>query len=312
MKMVQYGGSGNMGKWKKLLCCYLVMIFVLHPSLGAAAVELESTDVEQFLDTLIREKLDEFQIPNLTVSVVSGGEVIFARGYGHADIETKKPVDPEKTLFRIGSTSKLFTWTSVMQLVEQGKIDLDADINEYLDFEIPQTLEYKRGNNTTGPITMRHLMSHTPGFEDYMSDVFSLSEDHLVPLSQYVREQRPKRVFTPGEVPAYSNYGTSLAGYIVEVVSGIPFADYVEQNIYQPLGMENSTFRQPLPSQLADQISKPYRYVNGEFLEAEFEYVSEPAGSMSSTGLDMAKFMFAYLQEGQHEGARILEEESLK
>lgn len=305
-----------MEKCKRLFCCFLVLTFVLHPSLGqivpsAATVKLDSTDAEQFLDTIIREKIDEFQIPNLTVSVVSGGEVIFAKGYGYADYETKTPVDPEKTLFRIGSTSKLFTWTAVMQLVEQGKLDLDTDINEYLDFEIPNTLEYKRGNNQTEPITIRHLMSHTPGFEDYMSDVFSISEDHLVPLGQYVREQRPKMVFTPGEVPAYSNYGTSLAGYIVEVVSGIPFADYVEQNIYQPLGMEYSTFRQPLPSHLADQIAKPYRRVNGEFLEAEFEYVSEPAGSMSSTGLDMVKFMFAYLQGGQHEGARILEEETI-
>ncbi|MBM4762577.1 serine hydrolase [Bacillus sp. B15-48] len=306
-----------MGRLRSLLCCFLIVSFVLQPSMdtklsSVSAAELDAIDVEEFFDTVIAEKMEEVNIPNLTVSVVSEGEVIFAKGYGYADYETRTPVDPETTLFRIGSSSKVFTWTAVMQLVEEGKLDLDTDINEYLDFEIPNTLEYKRGNPQTEPITIRHLISHTPGFEDYMSDVFSLSEDSLIPLSQAVREQRPKRVFAPGEVTSYSNYGTTLAGYIVEVVSGVPFAQYVEEHIYKPLGMENSMFRQPIPSKLADQMSTPYRYVNGEYLKAKFEFVSEPAGSMSSSALDMAKFMLAYLQGGHYEGASILKEETVQ
>ncbi|MDE5414258.1 serine hydrolase domain-containing protein [Alkalihalobacterium chitinilyticum] len=306
-----------MGRLRRLLCCFLIVSFLLHPSMNmklaaASAVKLDTTDVEEFLDTVIARQMEEFHIPNMTVSVVSGGEVIFAKGYGYADNETKMPVDPEKTLFRIGSTSKLFTWTAVMQLVEEGKLDLDTDINEYLDFEIPNTLEYHRGDSQTAPITIRHLMSHTPGFEDYMTDVFSISDDSLMPLSQYVREHRPKRVFAPGEVTAYSNYGTNLAGYIVEFVSGVPFAQYIEENIYNQLEMENSTFSQPLPTRLADQVSIPSRYVNGEFLRAEVEFFSEPAGSMYSSAIDMAKFMLAYLQGGHYEGEIILKEDTIQ
>lgn len=304
-----------MNRLRDLLCCVLVMSLLLLPGVGmkvasASAVTLDATDVEMYLDTIIGEKMDEYTIPNMTVSVVYGGEVILSKGYGYADYSRRKPVDPE-TLFRIGSTSKLFTWTAVMQLVEQGKLDLDTDVNEYLDFEIPNRLELNRGQEVE-PITIRHLMSHTPGFEDYMSEVFTLSEVDLLPLDQYVRKQKPARVFAPGEVSAYSNYGVSLAGYIVEVVSGRPFAQYVEENIYRPLGMTNSTFRQPVPAELAENLSRAYRYVDGEFLEAGFEFFSEPAGSMSSSAMDMAKFMLAYLQGGQLEEGRILEEETVR
>jgi CubicO group peptidase (beta-lactamase class C family) len=194
-----------------------------------------------------------------------------------------------------------------MQLVEQGMLDLDTDINEYLDFEIPNRLEYKQRNVPAEPITIRHLMTHTPGFEDYMTEVFSISEESVVPLAQYVRESRPARVFAPGEVTAYSNYGATLAGYIVEVVSGTPFAQYIEENIYRPLGMNHSTFRQPIPEDLPGNMAKPYRFVDGTFMEASFEFMSEPAGSMSSSALDMARFMLAYLEEGQLDTGRVLQ-----
>ncbi len=297
-----------------LLLCFALVLFpgmCIKPAF-ATTPKLNASDVELFLDTIIVQQMEKHNIPNLTVSIVYGGEILVAKGFGYADYEAKIPVDPEQTLFRIGSTSKLFTWTAVMQLVEQGKLDLDKDINQYLDFEIPDRLETRRGQSKLEPITIRHLMSHTPGFEDYMSDVFSISEDSLIPLAQQVRENRPARVFPPGEVTAYSNYGTSLAGYIVELMSGVPFAQYIEENIFTPLGMTNSTFRQPPPRGLADNMSKPYRYVNGVFREAKFEFLSEPAGSMSSSALDMAKFMLAYLQGGQYKEARILEEETVQ
>ncbi|MCC5908920.1 MAG: serine hydrolase [Clostridiaceae bacterium] len=194
-----------------------------------------------------------------------------------------------------------------MQLVEEGKLDLDVDVNEYLDFEIPSQLEYGSKRQELRPITIRHLMTHT----DRMSQIFTLQEEELLPLYQYIRQHRPARVFSPGEVTAYSNYGTTLAGYIVEVVSGIPFAQYVKENIYRPLQMKNSSFRQPLPENLANNMSKPYRYVDGEFREEKFEFMSESAGSMSSSASDMANFMLAYLQSGQLNGESILMEETV-
>ncbi|WP_408956604.1 serine hydrolase domain-containing protein [Natroniella sp. ANB-PHB2] len=144
-----------------------------------------------------------------------------------------------------------------------------------------------------------------------ISQMFILQEGELPPLYQHVRENRLARIFPPGEVTAYSNYGTSLAGYIVEVVSGVPFAEYIEENIYRPLGMKNSSFRQPLPENLATNISKPYRYVDGEFQEGKFEFMSKPAGSMSTTASDMAKFMLAYLQGGQLNGESMLMKETV-
>ena len=278
----------------------------------AAAAPLNAAELEEFMDSVVQRQMEQFNIANATVSVVAGGEVLLVKGYGYGDLEQKTPVDGDKTLFRIGSTAKLFTWTAVMQLVEQGKLDLDTDINEYLDFEIPARLLHKRGQTDPGPITLRHLMTHTPGFEAYMSDIFFLAEEGLLPLEQHIRTNMPARVFPPGQVIAYSNYGVSLAGYIVERVSGIPFAQYVEENIYEPLGMSYSTFRQPLPGHLKDHLARAYRYVDGEFREGKFEYMSEPAGSMSSTAGDMARFMLAHLQGGQLGGARILQEETVR
>ncbi len=136
-----------------------VLTFTLLVSRTLFAQPGSREDLEAFLDGVLAAEMRSHSIASATVSVVKDGELFFAKGYGYADRESRRPVDPERTLFRPGSISKLFTWTAVMQLVEQGKIDLDADVNEYLtDFRIPDTFPE--------PITMEHLMTHTPGFED--------------------------------------------------------------------------------------------------------------------------------------------------
>ncbi len=275
-----------------------------NPGLGAA-------EVEEFLDIIIQEQMKELNIPNLTVSVVSGEEIIFEKGFGYADIEAQIPVDPGRTLFRIGSASKIFTWIAVMQLYERGYLDLDADINEYLDFKIPDQVKFGGRNSGNEPITIKHLMTHTPGFEAYSTNMFFLSGEKLDPLEVFVRERMPARVFPPGKVSAYSNYGSSLAGYIVEKVSGLPFARYIEENIYEPLGMRSSSFRQPLPKELDANVASPYRYIDGEYKKGKFEFMSEPAGSMSSTASDMARFIIGLLQGGQIDGERFLNEETV-
>ncbi len=306
-----------MSVYRKGFVLSLVAAVVIVSDAGMVAAmaptqPLHTADMEEFLDTVIPKLMEEFYVPNATVSVVAGGEVIAAKGYGYADLDERIPVDPDKTLFRTGSTGKLFTWTAVMQLVEQGKLDLDVDVNEYLDFQIPARLVCGRGQSELEPITLTHLMTHTPGFEDYLSEIFSLSEDGILPLDRYVRERMPARVFPAGEVPAYSNYGTALAGYIVERVSGVPFVEYIEDQIFAPLGMAHSTFRQPLPHNWTDNMAKAYRYVDGEFREGKFEFVSGvPAGSMSTTASDMARFMLAHLQGGKFDGVAILDESTV-
>jgi hypothetical protein len=181
--------------------------------------EMTVADVHAFLDGFMPMQLEREDIAGAVVLVVKDGAIFFAKGYGYSDVEKKTPVTVDATLFRPGSVSKLFTWTAVMQLVEQGKLDLDRDINDYLDFKIPP----KFGK----PITLRNLMTHTPGFEEQIKDLIIEAPAPLATLRQHLITHIPERIFPPGTTPAYSNYGASLAGYIVERVSGQPFNDYM-------------------------------------------------------------------------------------
>ena len=248
-------------------------------------------------------ELHRQDIAGAVVVIVKDGKILFAKGYGYADVDQRKPVSPDGTLFRPGSVSKLFTWTAAMQLVEQGKLDLDRDVNEYLDFNIPRTFAQ--------PISLRHIMTHTPGFEEAVKELFVRDVKDLKPLDEYLRERLPQRIFPPGITPAYSNYATAMAGYIVQRVSGVPYDVYVEQHILNPLGMRHTTFRQPLPDTLKPIMSNGY--VLASQPAKPFEVVQPwPAGSSSTTGLDMARFMIAHLQDGQYEGAQILRPETAR
>jgi CubicO group peptidase (beta-lactamase class C family) len=294
--------------FRTMLAFLLLAAMVLSgvtPVSAAGVGPGDPAEVEAFMDGLMAAEMSENHVPGAVVVVVRDGKVLFSKGYGYADLAARTPVDPEKTLFRPGSVSKLFVWTSVMQLVEQGKLALDADVNDYLDFKIPATYPE--------PITLKTLMSHTPGFEDKGEDLFVLEPEKIISLEAYLKKNLPARVFPPGEVGAYSNYGTALAGYIVERVSGMPFYEYVEKNIFSPLEMTHATFRQPLPADLAADMSSGYNYSNGGYVRGGFEYVvAYPAGSLSASGLDMAKFMIAHLQNGSYGKAQILEEETAR
>jgi CubicO group peptidase (beta-lactamase class C family) len=263
---------------------------------AAAAAPLTAEDANAWLDGYLPYALATGDIAGAEVAIVKDGAVVTERGYGFADVEKRTPVDPKVTMFRPGSVSKLIVWTAVMQQVEAGKIDLDADINKYLDF------------NVTGmggkPITMRDLLQHTPGFEEHAKGIISAS-NNLPTFEEILKAGVPARIFPPGATPAYSNYGASLAGYIVERVSGEPFDDYLEKHIFQPLDMTHSSFRQPLPAALEPFMARGYRLGSGE--AEPFEYVGpRPAGSMSASADDMAHFMIAHLQDGEYRGNRIL------
>ena len=301
------------GKRSRTFVCIITSIILTVSASAAFATDIHDTDLEVFFENTMNSKVEEYHIPNATVSVVKDGKIVFRKGFGYADIADSIPVDADTTLFRIGSTSKLITWTAVMQLAEAGKLDLHADINTYLDFEIPAKLEKPLGKITAEPITMTHLMTHTPGFEDYPDMLFRLSEDELLPLGEYVKKYLPARIFPAGEVAAYSNYGTALAGYVVERVSGLPFSEYVEKNIFTPLDMNESTYCQPPALDSSARMAKPYRFIDGSYVEGRFEYILPgPAGSMSTTASDMASFMSAHLSGGACGGGRILEKETVE
>ena len=265
--------------------------------------ELTKADFETFLDALIPSQLRNRNIAGAVVSVVKDGQVLFQKGYGYADFESKKPVLPAQTLFRPGSISKLFTATAVMQLVEQGKLDLDRDVGGYLDLAIPKPYPE--------PVTLRQLLTHTAGFEDTLKNLFVAHESDLKPLRAYLVNQMPARIFPPGKVSSYSNYGFTLAGYIVERVSGEKFERYIDNHILKPLRMTNSTFDQPLPPELAAQMSKGY--LNAAKKPRDFEFVqAAPAGSLSTTAADMTRFMLAFLQDGSVDGVAILKPETVR
>jgi CubicO group peptidase (beta-lactamase class C family) len=264
--------------------------------------EMTASDLEAFLDGIVPLQLARNDIAGATIAVVKDGKLLFAKGYGYADVQSKKPVTADATLFRPGSISKLFTWTAVMQLFEQGKLDLDRDVNQYLDFKIPDAFGK--------PITLKNIMTHTPGFEEQIKDLFD-TKPTPPNLGDYLKNHIPRRIYAPGTVPAYSNYATALAGYIVERVSGRPYDQYINDNIFKPLKMTRSTFTQPLPGELVPFMSSGYRL--GSDTAQTFEMINPfPAGSLSSTADDMAQFMIAHLQDGQSGDVKILKPETAR
>ena len=274
------------------------------PSAEPSAHELNATDLGAFFDGMVPYAIDRANIAGVTIAVVKDGQVIYTHGYGFADVQKRTPVIPDKTLFRPGSISKLFTWTSVMQLVEQHKLDLDTDVNTYLDFKVPE----KFGK----PITLRNIMTHSSGFEETITDLFVNKPNELYPLRDYLIKRMPERIFPPGKVVAYSNYATALAGYIVQRVSGEPFEQYVQNHIFTPLKMNSSTFVQPLPKALVPNMASGYKLASDD-KAIPYELVeAAPAGALASTATDMARFMLAHLGNGTYDGVTILKPETVK
>ena len=190
-----------------------------------------------------------------------------------------------------------------MQLVEQGKLDLDKDVNSYLDFHIPE----RDGT----PITLRNIMTHTAGFEEQVKQLILDDPRELPPLKTYLQQDMPTRIFKAGSTPAYSNYATSLAGYIVGRVSGQGFDDYMDEHLFKPLNMHHASFRQPLPAALQPDASKGYDLASEPAKGYEI-VTAAPAGSLAASGADMAHFMIAHLEDGEYDGVRILEPKTIK
>jgi CubicO group peptidase (beta-lactamase class C family) len=262
-----------------------------EPARSQATGLQDTVALGAFLDGIIATQLQQFRMPSAAVAVVKDGRVIWLRGYGFADIAKRRPVDPSTSMFHIGSTGKLFTWTAVMQLVEQKKLDLDTDVNRYLKtFQLPATVRE--------PITLRNLMTHTAGFQEGLLGYFIGNDSlHVRSIEETMRAHIPARVRPPGLFTSYSNYGASLAGLIVEQVSGEPFASYIERHIYGPLGIRHATFREPVPAELRPDVVIGYEPEDGRFVAQPPEIdggFSPSGGTVMSTG-DMAKFMIAHL-----------------
>jgi CubicO group peptidase (beta-lactamase class C family) len=264
---------------------------------------LTQADLEAFFDGIFPLQLERSDIAGTSVLVMKDGQVLFEKGYGFSNTKDKKPVDPNATIFRLASISKLFTWVSVMQLAEQGKVDIDTDVNRYLDFQIRPAFNKA--------ITLRNLMTHTGGFEEKINNIIVLDAKKQPTLRDDLVKNQPMRLFAPGQVPAYSNYGVGLASYIVQRVSGEPFEQYVQNHIFGPLKMTHSSFYQPIQKELAGFVSEGYRSDTTK-KPVGFEMLNPVgAGGLSSSAADMGRFGQALLNGGELDGARILKPETL-
>ncbi|MBW6464521.1 MAG: serine hydrolase [Firmicutes bacterium] len=261
-------------------------------------------EIGLFTDPFFEKTMADHHIPGAVFVAVENGRVIYAQGYGYADLDKKTPVDPKKTMFCAGSVGKLFNWTALMQLYEAGKFDLHDDINLYLhDLHIPETFP--------GPVTFHHLLTHTPGFDDRNTAATPDSIEQLLPLNEYLAWTLPTRLRPPGQVTQYSNHGAVLSGLLIENISGVPFDQYVTQNIFKPLQMNYSTFSQPQPEKLQPYLATGYHYINEIHIAQPVRIANVmPAGMGYFSGLDMANFLIAHLQLGEFKDNRILAEDT--
>src|SRR5919202_2081026 len=264
-------------------------------------------ELEAFLDGFFAKEMAKEHVPGAAVALVKDGKIFFSKGYGYADLEKKIPVVPDKTLFRVGSISKLFTTTAVLQLAEQGKLKLDDDVNKYLK-------RFQVKNTYPKPITVANLLTHTDGFDSgWGIGAFARRASEMTPLGDFLAKRLPPRILPPGEVFLYSDVGMNQAGYLVEEISGVPFAQYIEQNILQPLDMRRSSFVQPLPPQLASDLAVGYKYKNGTYERRPFAFSNTFAGNgMMATVTDIAHFALTHLQNGRYGTARILNEATVR
>ena len=242
-------------------------------------------------------------IPGAAFIFVKNNQVFFKKGYGWANLDRKIPFSPDSTIFRIGSISKVFTADAILQLADRGKLNLHADVNLYLkQFKIPPTFP--------DSVTAAHLISHTAGFDEIRPGTQGPTADSVLPLSDFLRT-RLVRLWRPGQIPMYSTYGITLAGLLVEDISGMSFESYLLRDIWQPLGMTRTSIT--VPTALSSDVAIGYEYGDGSYQPQRWEwYHTIPASSINSSAADMAKWMIAHLQKGVYGNARILSEKAVR
>jgi CubicO group peptidase (beta-lactamase class C family) len=288
MERVSFAGNGRAG------------LFVVPGRTGPT----DPSELARFLDATVPGLLNGWRVPGAVVVVVKDGHVLAQKGYGLADVDAREPVDPERTLFRIASVTKVFTATAVLQLAEQGKVKLGVDAQEYLPgVRLPHTF--------TRPVTVADLLTHTSGFDERTIGMAAPSAAEAPPLDRFLAREMPSRVVPAGLFYSYSNYNYGLAGAVVQAASGMPYEAYVTRKILAPLGMTNTSFD---PRSVASaRPAAGYRYRGGGFKAMPQDvFAATAAGQMYSTGADMARFMLCELQGGQADGTRILGSEWMR
>jgi CubicO group peptidase (beta-lactamase class C family) len=275
----------------------MAVLFLMTSFISAQTIGLEK-DLESFFDPIFAEQLEKLHIPGAVISVVKDRKLIFAKGYGVADIEKKTPVVPDKTIFRIGSITKVFTSLAVLQLADNGQIKLTDEVIKYLKTQsVP--------NNFSAPITFANLLTHTAGLDEISPGRRTGDENKVIPLGEFLQSRIIRRL-PPDEIISYSTYNPALAALAVENISGIPFKIYLEKNIFAPLEM-NRTSITAVKKEDQDALATGYEYGENKYEKLPFQWFhTYPASDINSTATDMARFMMANLQNGVLDGKRIL------
>lgn len=287
------------------------LALALFTAPGAAAAPSDPTptakEIEFFIDDFMaRIQAQEAgeRLPGAVFSVVKDGKVAILKGYGEADTEKHIPMSPTKSVVRVASVSKLFTATGALQLVEDGALDLDRDVNSIL-------VKFKVFNPFKTPVTMRHLLTHAAGLDERFVGLVTHTNDELLPLGEYLKKRLPRVVYAPGETMSYSNHGFALAGHIIELVSGLSFEEYMQKHIFRPLGMADSSFM--LPARLVERLAQGHEKVGTQLTQVDMDYISTgPASSLITTASDISRFMIAQLEGGVYGGRRLLGEKWVK
>jgi CubicO group peptidase (beta-lactamase class C family) len=272
--------------------------YMARAQVVSAVGSMDARGLEALFDPIFTEQMQKLHIPGAVVAVVKDGKILFTKGYGYANLEKKSPVIADKTIFRIGSITKVFTATAVMQLADGGKIALTDDVNKYLkDFKVPATYPQ--------PITFRNLLTHTSGLDEISPGRRTDDESKVIPLGTFLKS-RLVRIQPPGEVISYSTYNAALAGFLVEQITGTPLKAYLRRNIFGPLGMRRTSIA-AVPAELKQELAMGYEYAEGSLQPLKFQWFhTYPASDINSTATDMARFMMANLAGGALEGKRIL------
>ncbi|MEK5023807.1 serine hydrolase [Paenibacillus sp. FSL M7-1046] len=300
-------------KLQRLLAVPLVFlgmnVFMGHEAEAAATpavpAALSASQLEQSIDPIMQEELEKRHIPGSAVVVTQGDRIIFSKGYGYADVEQSIPVDPAKTIMRLGSITKTVTAVSAMQLVEQGKLTLHDDLNTFLH-------AYQLPSFGKQPITLHHLLTHTAGLDESIYKIQAHSREKSLSaeqyLRQYFRQQPPVR--EPGQEYEYSNAGLGLVGNLIEQTAGTDLGAYMFQNVFTPLKMPSASLTVPESS---PDMAKSYVYSNKKYTAVSSTYPHIPgAGALSVIPDEFAHFMIALLNQGVYQGTALLKPDSVE
>jgi len=303
----------NNSIYVRLMCLLMLSALMLTPTRLPSKIQAQIaqtnnlTDPKElaaFLDPIFTERMEKLHIPGAVISVVKDGKIIFTKGYGVADIEKKTPVVPDKTIFRIGSITKVFTAMAVMQMADRRKIHLNDDVNKYLTGE-------KVPNAFSQPITFANLLTHTAGLDELSPGRRTGDENKVIPLGEFLKTRIVRRL-PPGEIISYSTYNPALAALAVEQITKTPFKIYLHKNIFEPLGMERTSIA-AVKNEYRKDLATGYEYAENKYRPLPFQWFhTYPASDINSTATDMARFMIANLQYGTIDGIRILSKEAVQ